>query len=206
MIARVSACSRKRSLAMTSAGRRPACSRPRTGSSSAHTTVPRRRSVAILAVGQRDVPFPKLVSVLLVGAAEGAPKCLHAPAPLVAIEQLLDQTGSSHTPLLRIPVDSVAKLDRNLDRGGQLTSMPNDIPAGGLHIGSQSGPDAGFIAQQPQARAIHGSTTSTCVTRKSFTLRVTTGNACTKAVAAISMSRSGPGSGTCIVAARRATS
>src|SRR6478735_4429449 len=130
MIASVSACSRYRSLAITSAGRRPACSRPRTASSSAHTTVPRRRSVAILAVGQRDVPLPKLVSVVLVGAAERAPKCLHAPAPLIAIEQLFDQAGRSHTSLLRIPVDSVAKLGRHLDRGRHPTSIPSGIPAG----------------------------------------------------------------------------
>src|SRR6478735_687761 len=123
---------------MTSAGRRPACSRPRTGSSSAHTTTPRRRSVAILSVGQRDVPFPKLVPVLLVGAAERASKGLHAPAPLIAIEQLLDQTGRRHTPLLRIPVDSVAKLDRHLDRGRHPTSIPSGIRAG-LRTGSQDG-------------------------------------------------------------------
>ena len=113
------------------------CSLPRTGSSSAHTTVPRRSSSAILSRRPTATSHsPKLVPVLLVRAAKRAPEGLHAPAPLIAVEQFLDQNRRAvHTPLLRVPVDSIAKLDRHLDRGrSSSTSIRPGIPTGYVRL------------------------------------------------------------------------
>lgn len=116
MMARVSACPRKKSLATTNAGLRPGCSRPRTGSSSAQTTMPRRSSGLIEQCTHVEIPRRELIPVLGISAAERSPKRIHAATSLVRIKQALDQPCSRKTALLRIAVDAIPQLGGNLDR------------------------------------------------------------------------------------------
>lgn len=57
-----------------------------------------------------------LVPVVGVGTSGRATDGRHALTTLVRVEETLDQTGGSHAPFLRIPVDPVAQLLAHFDR------------------------------------------------------------------------------------------
>ena len=101
---------------MTSAGRRPDCPRPRTGSSSAQTTMPRRSSGLIGQLTYSEIPRRELIPILRISTAKSSPKRLHPSASLVSVKQVLDQPCRREPTLLRAAVDAIPQLGRNLDR------------------------------------------------------------------------------------------
>lgn len=99
-----------------SAGRRPDCSRPRTGSSSAQTTMPRRSSGLIGQLTYSEIPRRELIPILRISTAKSSPKRLHPSASLVSVKQVLNQPCRREPTLLRAAVDAIPQLGRNLDR------------------------------------------------------------------------------------------
>src|SRR5690625_5302803 len=110
---------------MTRAGRRPDCSRPGAGSSSAQTTMPLPGSVASTTVAHGRVPVVELVPVVASGAAHPLSEGFNPPSQLLLIVQDFDQPRGGLATLLRPPVDPVAQLHRHLDRGRHTRSIRN---------------------------------------------------------------------------------
>src|SRR6185312_15022687 len=100
------------------------CSGPRTGSSSAQTTSPRRSSPTEPAAVERYVPGTELIPVGRICAPERTSECLHALAALMRIEKSFDQACRGHAVLLCVAVDAIAQLHAHLDRRAHQASIP----------------------------------------------------------------------------------